>query len=268
MGNRRRIVFVTTILAALGAYAFLLFHHPATLDLDPIYNGKPLSFWLREGADPVISGKLTRVQNANEAFNSAGTNAIPVLLKLLRAHDSPLKLKLIALAQKQSLITVHHVPAQILHLEAMNRFLRIKTTASNAVPGLIQIYHDNYSYHSRYSAMVVLTYLGPASRAAIPIFLAESANTNVALRNFAITGLGSAHAQPEHILPVLLNALNDTNGAVRATAAGALEHYGTEAIPALPVLRDLISDPDHQVQRAVRRALEAIEWQAEIEPTK
>ena len=40
-----------------------------------------------------------------------GTNAIPTLLRMLRARDSSFKLKLISLAQKQHFIKFDFVPA-------------------------------------------------------------------------------------------------------------------------------------------------------------
>jgi hypothetical protein len=73
---------------------------------EPSYNGKPLTYWLGHYFPPPtgsVGPGVAPDPQAVEAFRSIGTNGIPTLLRHIRAHDAPLKLKLIAFAEKQRL---------------------------------------------------------------------------------------------------------------------------------------------------------------------
>ena len=64
------------------------------LEREPVYQGKSLSFWLQ---GYIQGGSYIGVwpePEVDEAVRQIGTNAIPALLHMLRAHDSKLKLAL------------------------------------------------------------------------------------------------------------------------------------------------------------------------------
>ena len=65
---------------------------------EPTYQGKSLTAWLKCLQSDGSS------KEANAALLSISTNAFPILLRMLRAHDTPLKLKLVDLAQKLGFI--------------------------------------------------------------------------------------------------------------------------------------------------------------------
>jgi len=53
---------------------------------EPVYQGKPLSSWLIASA---TTGSPEAQEQANAAVRQVGTNALPTLLRMLRAKDSP-----------------------------------------------------------------------------------------------------------------------------------------------------------------------------------
>jgi len=71
---------------------------------EPVYQGRRLGDWLAaykmDGLAGVESWQVrVEQQKADEAVRHAGTNALPVLLRMLRAKDSALKVKCVELAR-------------------------------------------------------------------------------------------------------------------------------------------------------------------------
>jgi hypothetical protein len=77
---------------------------------EPVYQGKPLSSWLIAVYSTTGTPEAQEEQ-ANAAVRQVGTNVLPTLLRMLRAKDSPLKVKLMALADKQHVIKISYTPA-------------------------------------------------------------------------------------------------------------------------------------------------------------
>src|SRR6476469_7018105 len=105
--KRWLLIAVISLIVICGAgIAWQSWHGPA----DPVYQGHPLSVWLR-GLGPQTSDIAGRPE-AEEALHDIGTNAIPMLLSMLRAEDSEATLASLALAQKQSLFNFDYFPAK------------------------------------------------------------------------------------------------------------------------------------------------------------
>src|SRR6266705_4608479 len=60
---------------------------------EPSYQGKPLRFWLSRAVDTgaVYDQTDPYAIECRKAIRSIGTNALPILLQILRAKDSTLK---------------------------------------------------------------------------------------------------------------------------------------------------------------------------------
>jgi len=245
---------------------------------DPIYNGKPLSKWLKEAAGAnmgFLKGKRTveDLSGTHEPWNAAiresGTNAIPLLLKNLRAEDSNLKFKFFSLFEKQRLIKIDHIPAEMLNQLAAEGFETLGPEAGSAVPALIQIYEEKISGSPSAYAAQSLEHIGPAAEAAVPALLRSMTNnisgvaTNLNyVRRIAVSTLDTIHPNPETVLPALANALNDPDRVVRQRTIKALGHYGTNARSATAPLKMLLNDPDPSVRESVLSVLNAIEGEA------
>ena len=87
MRTKRRRLFAALFLVLIGGTIWLVAvpREPP----EPLYQGKPLTFWLgRSYFHPL---NLADQQAATAAVQRAGTNAIPTLLRLMRARDSKTK---------------------------------------------------------------------------------------------------------------------------------------------------------------------------------
>jgi hypothetical protein len=275
-----RVIVASLLVAIVGAAGWLI----ATWPSDPKYNGKPLTYWLEHyWPTPTNMGGsyILADPQSVEAIRNIGTNGIPTFLRLIRAQDSPIKLKLIALAQKQHLVTIEFsgrgliytgppqpatpqkkrprikfTPAGVRNQWAAFGFGELRSAASNAVPSLTELLDDHPSQISQVSAIQALGAIGPAAGPAAPCIVRVLAGTNVADRGNCVWALGQIHAHPDLAVPALTDLLSDRS--LAQAAAEALAQFGPAAEPAVPVLTELLDDPNSNVHRAATNALERI----------
>lgn len=206
---------------------------------EPVYQGKPLSSWLRgygpfwqviigTSASPPLASDAQR-QRVDEVVRQVGTNALPTLLRMLRAKDSALKVKLMDLARRQHIITIQHTPAGDLNHQAAFAFKALGATARSAVPRVMEIAERKVSPASQYSAIVALGGIGPPGKETLPSLLRGATNANCWFRSYTISALGSIHSEADRVVPVLINALHDPDPYVRPYATDALKQTDPEA---------------------------------------
>ncbi|HXT41832.1 MAG TPA: HEAT repeat domain-containing protein [Candidatus Angelobacter sp.] len=194
---------------------------------------------------------------ADEAVRQIGTNAIPTLLRMARARDSALTLKLIGLARKQHWIKINHTSASVRNIEAVYGFRQLGADGKDAVPALIEICEQNLSRTSQETIPAALGYIGPAAKQAIPVLLRCATNTNPVVRGNAIYALGQIHGDPELVLPVLIRSLHDSDHGVRGDAAFAVGAFG--ARQAVPTLLELLKDELESTREEAAEALKKID---------
>jgi HEAT repeat protein len=235
---------------------------------EPIYQGKRLSSWLEAYKLYGVAGVETwqvRVeqQEADEAVRRIGTNALPTLLRMLRAKDWALKVKLMDLVKRQHYFRIEYTPADELNYRACAAFGVLGAKARSAVPALIEIARQNRSRASRWYAIQALVLVGPPAQEAIPLLSGWATNADGSVRSYAINALGRIRAEPERGLPVLINALNDPDFQIRTAALMALQGLGPDAKPALPVLVEYLSNAQSGVEWTyASNALMAIDSEA------
>jgi HEAT repeat protein len=203
-----------------------------------------------------------------------GTNCIPILLRMICAKDSTLKLRFVALAQKQHLIKVPFTPAADKNVEASRAFIALGDAAKDAVPQLVKAYDEGVSLRSRCAIADALGWIGPSAKSAIPLLLRAATNSDAQLRANAFWALGELHAEPSLCVPRLINALGDSNTWSRLSAAHALGRFGADAREAIPSLTRLAQADiksskfmDHvQVTIEARNALKKIGPDADTLP--
>src|SRR6266446_4982565 len=103
MNKRYLILIATSIVGLVGGLTWFMIG-----PREPRFESKRLVVWLA-GYDGQFG--TPQWKKADEAVRYLGSNAIPILWRLLQKEDSELKLRLIGLAQKQHFIKVNHVPA-------------------------------------------------------------------------------------------------------------------------------------------------------------
>jgi hypothetical protein len=239
MGKKRRVLWAVLLVAVVAAVVWLLMPSP-----EPVYQGKRLSYWLAgydtgnynlahpKGPSPAS------LAEADEAIRQIGTNACPILLRMLQQPNSSLTVRLFDLVQKQNFFKIPFAPAN-LNWKALTAFGALGSRASNAVPGLVAIFEANPSPFPQQAVPAILGEIGPPAEEAIPVLLQGLAHTNWSVRNNAVYALGKIHAQPKLVVPALIKCLCDPEPFVRAEAASALGWFGADAQSAIPALLEL-----------------------------
>ena len=192
MRKRVNLLLAIACIAVAGVIAWRVFR-PNEL----VYQGKTLTCWLSlyypDELHPPVSKLIksspdtsdtARTYKADEAVIQIGTNAIPTLLRLLRAKDSTLKVKFMGLARKQSIIKVSYTPDAVWNFRAKSGFraLGLNDKAGSAVPALIAVARERISPVSQSCAIQSLGFIGPQAKAAVPSLLQWATNSNDALR--------------------------------------------------------------------------------------
>ena len=250
---RKRRLIALLLVAAAAVVAIIYFLPPR----EPVYAGERLSYWLK-GYDPIEGSEPGR-QKADEIMREAGTNAIPTLLRMLREQDSPLKLRLIALARKQRFITIRHVGAGGRNIQAMRAFEQLGGEGKVAVPELIEIYEMNSSPWSQEVVAGVFFWIGPPARQAVPSLLRCITSTNAGVRSGAVNALGRIHAEPKEVVPALVVCLHDPDHDIRKFAASALGEFGPEAKEAVPALIEILRREEEYISPGASAALQKID---------
>ena len=197
-----------------------------------------MSYWV-QGIGNRTTNQPSEIE-ANTALRQAGTNAIPTLLRMLRAYDSPLKTKLLAFASKQHFITVRHPNPYFLNQEAFMDFQALGPAAAGAVPELIKILEQDVSLSSETFTIRSLAIIGPPARAAVPLLLRTATDTNVSDHSDALWALGLIHDDPHEVVPVLIRALDNPSDQDKLFAAISLGRFHDGVGPAVPALVRII----------------------------
>ena len=261
MGKPGKIVLV--VLAA--ALASLIVWQVAQPPGEPVYKGKRLSEWLPYD---VGGGGWQMRPEFEEAVRQAGTKAIPALLRMLRAKDSPFKVSLIRLVQRHHILKVHYIPAGVLNDSGCCGIGILGADAQSAMPELIEIANRKISPQSQVSAIYSLGGLAPSAKEAVPSLLRWATDGNAQVRSSAIEVLGRIGAEGDLVMPVLINALHDPSAEVQTRALAALRKFGPDAhlaVPALVAFLNSLNPPTpFEVHRCaeVLRALQAIDPEA------
>src|ERR1041385_1155084 len=131
--SRRRLSLAAVVLTVALLFSAVSWY--AISLREPLYKGKPLSFWLVNCA--TARGDTGQRSEADSALSKVGTNAIPVLLRLVRAKDSTLKIQIRRLSQQLHVLAFDFVPASIKNSAGLYGFIRLGSSACDAVPDLI-----------------------------------------------------------------------------------------------------------------------------------
>jgi tetratricopeptide (TPR) repeat protein len=141
---------------------------------EPSYEGKPLHEWLTRAGERGLAfdDPVNReVMEFRGAIRAIGTNAIPILLGILRAEDSALKTAVMNLADTQHFFRWRIRSVELEKNQAWIGFYLLGEIATNAVPELIAICERPSSVTSKEIAERTLMRLYPAKCVAVPYWL-------------------------------------------------------------------------------------------------
>jgi tetratricopeptide (TPR) repeat protein len=165
--KKRFIVLVFLVIAAVFGSVWLYMRQR-----EPSYNGHPLSYWLEQynqsGAawNPDANDPIGI--ESREAIRHIGTNAIPVLLRMLRTKDSWLKVQLADSLDRQDYVHFRIIPAEMTWGRAALGFACLDDLGTNAVPALIGLYKNSSFGPQRGAIDNILMTLYPARGTAVP----------------------------------------------------------------------------------------------------
>jgi len=212
---------------------------------EPCYNGRPLSYWLAQ---------FGKNDQADAALLSLGTNCVPALLRKIQARDSRWKVKLIELADSQTIVRIEWRTALDEHMLAHDAFWHLRDRAQSAVEPLANMYlQGDPDLQERVAE--ALEGIGPAASAAVPVLIKGMTSPNERVRASTAEALGQIRSRPELVVMVLTKALCDPAAGVRRAAAGGLACLQTNARPAVPELVQAATDPNESVRSEVMDAL-------------
>jgi hypothetical protein len=249
-----RLLLVILLVAVLGALAW-----QGLRAREPLYRGKPLSHWL--GGWGYRPPDVT-LFDAAEALDQTGTNAIPTLLRLLRANDSALTRKVHEWVEKRGFVKTRYIFAWERNQQAAYAIGILGAKAKGAVPALIALHDQNISVNSRLATAQALGSIGPAARQAVPALIRGLNSKDVSSPLIYIEALGHIHAEPALSVPALGRFLQDGDPVLRRNAVWALGEFGTEAKSTVPAILPLVEDPDADTQREANNALRQIDPEA------
>jgi HEAT repeats len=259
---KRRIFFIVVLAIVLGGFAWYVLR-----SREPRYEGKSLTYWLEQYNETAMvqHGKEEECAQAKHAVHQIGTNANPTLLRMLRAKDSRLMIKLETLVGQQRFVKSPFVSADQKHDLANTGFGILGAEAKDAVPGLISIYRENISEDLRTTAANALRLIGPAAKEAVPALLESLARPNLSMEadGNTIDALGEIHSHPELVVPALLKCLNDSNQNIRWLAMGSIASFGADARMAVPALLAEATNPASRSRGPAIQALGRIRCEPE-----
>jgi hypothetical protein len=231
---------------------------------EPVYEGKTLRRWLEShvltsSANPPYGSPGWK--KADEALRHIGTNAIPILLQMIRAKDPPpVMLKLLHMLRRQRLVKIRYRYAYQRNEEAEYAFEVLGKSAAGAVPGLIRIYEEAVTPSSQRCAALALGHIGPAAEAAIPVLLKNFTHTNVEVRFNAVSAVYYIGGAPSVVVPAMKSALRDPKLEVRWNAIVALSRFGRNARSAVPELLQAFDDPAKLGDETIKEQVEIALW--------
>ena len=277
MGKKRGILLVVLFVALAGGVVWLL-SRPA----EPLYQGKPLSAWLKE-----YNGVLGDTnQDAFIVFREMGTNAIPALLEIIQSGDPPFEDLFAELNRRQSLV---HFPlrgrshqrgaaSSALYLMGVsakpafpvltNLLFRTNTMWLSAVPlagmgseGLPPLLAalTNQNEFIRYSAAIALRWERSDLNLVVPALIERLSDQNSLVHQTAVTALGGLHAEPGLAVPALMKDFAGKDPDLRGEIVTALWGFETNASAAVPMLLEALSDKDQDVRNHAASSLKHID---------
>ncbi len=231
-----------------------------TRENDPLYEGKRLSEHLaafggglsfggvaknREFTEPVAELQCLDLR-AYEAISRVGTNALPMLVRMLKSNDSRMRRWVRERVEGNAFLRKHlriqpPSPGWAKQMGALAAFRELGPRATPAIPKIIPLLDDP---DSAYLAMVALKYIHPERETDVlsltNVLRIKTASISGAppslLHAAAILTLATFGPKASGATPILMDCLNSTNGEVQAACAIALLKIGAPPEKVVPLV--------------------------------
>ena len=231
--KKSRLIFVCLLTGVVVICGVIYVLRPP----EPRYQGQSLSVWLAE----TDTGSWPRQSSnpADEAIRHIGTNAFPMIARLLRSRDSALKLKLLQVSYKLPFLHLHITTQYERHHRAIAACHALGPVAKPLVPELAKDLNHMDCYLRPFAQQWLIS-LGSDADAAVPALIALLRDRNNPTRESIPQPLGRiSMRRRDEVVPVLKECLTDTNPMVSFWAQDALNilNAGDAGAPARAVKR-------------------------------
>jgi hypothetical protein len=295
MKTRWRMLLVGLGFGILLATVVLVGHRE-----EPVYQGKPLSYWVTQLGSDEIHGAP---KEAVAAIRAIGPKAVPFLMEWM-PHRQPLRPAWMIRVWEWCMERLHVSPQQEEKEAPSSHCVEIAWWAlgnegKSAIPALARVINQPPATADDYSAWThsakAISYLGPDAivpmltaatnmqgkhevwellhnfrnlrtngAPAVPSLLQWANDPDYFVRSGVASALGGIGKRADLAVPVLLAGLHDSNSMVRRDAATALGAFAEDADTVLPALIKVINGNDAQARGGALSGLGRIRDKAEI----
>lgn len=247
---------------------------PAVPREQPVYQGKPLSYWV------IKVGQIEEYNGAPDgavaAIRAIGSNAVPFLLdwmphpETLHHHGSSgipewdaVEIAWWALGSdgKSAIPTLARVINQSRHTMDDYSVWResakaISYLGPDAIVPMLTAVTDMQGKHHVWELIHNFQNLGTNGAPAVPALIHWANDPDYWVRDGVVSALGGIGQRPDLAVPVLLNALeHDSNGMVRRDAAEALGAFANDSDAVLPELTKMLKDSNWEAREGALSGL-------------
>jgi HEAT repeat protein len=202
---------------------------------EPVYEGKPLSAWVREVGRP----------EGQRVIRTYATNDLPALIRIMTRKESGFSKSFKALMRQQRFIRIDTFSAEAYSWNAGSAFMFLGTRAKAAIPQLARVLESEEPQSIKNNALRAI--LGIETEAAILPLTKALTNSEPEIRAFAARGLRDLYkdarsreskkselelqaieANRAQIILFLENNLKNIDPKVRASATNALAFFAED----------------------------------------
>jgi hypothetical protein len=210
---------------------------------EPVYNSKPLSYWLAHPAPSHVDQAIIQ-----------DSNAIPFLIKALKRD------RWIGAAFYRKQVWPKLPPSLQKHLPppADDRIIRERTSyvlglmrplAKPAIPALIRALRDDGDLPVRYHAAIALGEVGEEDSNVVTALIEALNDEDTVVRRYAVRALGLIGQKGNKLAVVALTkTFNDNERDLRISAASALVKIGKGDSNVLIALTEALKDKDVHIR--------------------
>jgi HEAT repeat protein len=268
----RRIYWAAIAFTLLTLLTWVFFRtaHPS----EPAHNGRRLSVWLTMYSSPDDFGYTTpQTRTAAQAeavlaVHQIGTNAIPALLRMARAHDSLSQRNLIYRLRAATMGLVNPRLDYEYQILAKKGFELLGESAKPAVPSLAQLLNSEDG-NVRETAASGLNSIGAAADGALQALTNHLSDVEADVPPLAAECLGKMHTHSREVVPTLVGALESRrldrskySWPLYHAAIQAIGNFGADAKVAASTIAFFLDDPNAEIRADATNTLRRIDPEA------
>jgi len=249
-----------------------------SLGKEPVYQGKPLSFWV----DKI--GQIERYngapKDAIEAIRAIGPKAVPFLLEWMPHPGAERPVEgfpdcefawwALGTQGKSAIPTLAHILNEPQHtMDDYSGWTEsakaISYLGPDAIAPMLTVATNMQGRHELWELLHNFENFGTNGAPAVPALIHWANDSDDWVRDGVVSALGGIGKRPDLAVPVLLNALeHDSNWMVRRDAAAALGSFANDSEAVLPELTKTLKDPDWEARGGALTGLGKIQNKPEI----